>query len=313
MTNKATREIEQRHQRDELAERADAVAPDREGDRAEHAERRGADDQPHGSEQHGGEGVDEARHQPAFLAADQRQADAEQHGEEQNLQHVVAREGVDGGRRNDVDEERPDASALQVARVGGVGVEARRVELGGVDVHARAGREHEADQQPEAERQRRHRLEIDERLHADPADLLEIAGAGDAMHDHAEHDRRDDHGDQFQEGVAEDFELHREVRRDDAEHDAEDQRGDNLVEQRAERGALLPRGGGKYRFGHRIALQPLLRDRVAISAPRRAGATKAAACFPAPAFDGGGVRPGASRSDNATHLIRCPGSRQQVL
>ena len=49
---------------------------------------------------------------------------------------------------------------------------------------------------------RRDDLEVDERLHADPADLLQVAGAGDAMHDHAEHERGNHHLDELDEAVA---------------------------------------------------------------------------------------------------------------
>ncbi len=52
------RHIEQRDQRKQLFERADAVATDGIGDRAEHAERRHAHDQTHGAEQHGRDLVD---------------------------------------------------------------------------------------------------------------------------------------------------------------------------------------------------------------------------------------------------------------
>ncbi len=64
---------------------------------------------------------------------------------------------------------------------------------------------------------------IGQRLDADPADLLEVAGAGNAVHDDTEHDRRHDHRDQLEEGVAQDLEADGKVGNGDAENDAEDQ------------------------------------------------------------------------------------------
>ena len=60
---------------------------------------------------------------------------------------------------------------------------------------------------PMIERERGHDLEVEQRLEADAADLLHVLHAGDAVHDRAEDDRRDEHLDQLDEGVAE--RLHR--------------------------------------------------------------------------------------------------------
>ena len=53
------------------------------------------------------------------------------------------------------------------------------------------------------QRQGRHRLEIEQRLDADAADLLEVAHRADAVHHRAEDHRRDHHLDQRDEAVAE--------------------------------------------------------------------------------------------------------------
>ncbi|MGY4616287.1 hypothetical protein ACVWZ4_001514 [Bradyrhizobium sp. USDA 4472] len=65
------------------------------------------------------------------------------------------------------------------------------------------GLKHLADQKADSERHGRHRLEIDQRLQPDPADALEIAHRGDAVHHGAEDHRRDHHLDQGDEAVAE--------------------------------------------------------------------------------------------------------------
>jgi hypothetical protein len=224
------RDVEQHHQRHELLQRADAILADGIGDRAEHAERRDAYDQAHGAEQHGRDRVDQRGDALALLAADQRQADAEQDGEEQHLQHVVARQRVERGGRDDVHQEGADAFALQLLGIAGIIGERLGIERRGIDVHAVAGSEQIGEQEADHERDRGHDLEIDQRLDADPPDLLEVAGAGDAVHDHAEHDRRDDHRDQLEEGIAQDLQADRKVGSGHAEHDAEDQSGQDLHE-----------------------------------------------------------------------------------
>ena len=234
MTKIGQRDVIQHDQRDELLERADAVFADRVADRAENAERRDAHDQPHDAEQHAGDGVDQRRDLLGLFAADQSERDAEQHGEEQHLQHVVARQRVERRGRNDVEDEAADAGALQLVGVVGVGAERFRVERRSVDVHAVAGAERESEHDAEHERDGGHHLEINQRLDADAADFLEVAGAGNAVHHDAEHDRRHDHRDELEEGVAEDFQADGEVRRQDPERDAQEQCDQHLDEQRFE-------------------------------------------------------------------------------
>ncbi len=104
--------------------------------------------------------------------------------------------------------------------------------LSAIDVHAVAGAEQIGEQKTHDQRDRGHHLEIDQRLDADAADLLEIAGTGNAVHDDAEHDRRHDHRDQFQERVAEDLEPDGELGCRHPEHNAEQQRRQHLDEKR---------------------------------------------------------------------------------
>jgi hypothetical protein len=60
-----------------------------------------------------------------------------------------------------------------------------------------------AHQEPDRQRQRRHRLEIEERLHPDASHLLEVLHRGDAVHHGAEDHRGDHHLDELDEAVAE--------------------------------------------------------------------------------------------------------------
>jgi hypothetical protein len=130
--------------------------------------------------------------------------DAEQHGEEQDLQDVARRERVDDRRRDDVHQEVGDRQVGGARRIrgDGGGIELRRVRVDALaglhDVH-----EHEADE----ERHCRDDLEVDERAQADAADLLHVAHLRDADDDRAENDRRNHHPYQLDEGVAE--RLHR--------------------------------------------------------------------------------------------------------
>jgi len=64
------------------------------GHRPEHSQGRDADDQSHGLEENGRNGVDERR-DLLRLRADKSQADAEDHCEEQHLEHVVTRQRVE--------------------------------------------------------------------------------------------------------------------------------------------------------------------------------------------------------------------------
>ena len=57
--------------------------------------------------------------------------------------------------------------------------------------------------QPEDKRYRGQHLEIDQRLERDPADLGHAGHTSNAVHHRAEDDRRDQHADRLDEGVAE--------------------------------------------------------------------------------------------------------------
>ena len=83
--------------------------PDRIGDRAEHAERRDAHDQAHDPEQNRGDRLDERGDLAPPGSPTSASATPNRIGEEQHLQHVVARQRVERGGRDDVEEEAADA------------------------------------------------------------------------------------------------------------------------------------------------------------------------------------------------------------
>jgi hypothetical protein len=81
--------------------------------------------------------------------------------------------------------------------------EARRADVGKIDIHAGAGLEHIDREQPDHQRQRGQHLEIDQRLERHAPDFGHVRHAGNAVHDRAENDRRDKDADGLDEGVAE--------------------------------------------------------------------------------------------------------------
>src|SRR4051794_26653416 len=70
------------------------------------------------------------------------------------------------------------------------------------ELHADAGLDEVNDREADEERDGRDDLEVDERLRAHAADLLEVAAARDAYDERREDERRDDGLDHVQEDVA---------------------------------------------------------------------------------------------------------------
>ena len=149
--------------------------------------------------------------------------------EQQHLQDIALGEGVDHRGRDDLHQE-IDRAVLHVADPVGICRHRGGVQRARVDVHADAGLERigqdDADQQGEGGDD----LEVDHRLDADPADLLQVAGLRDAQHDDAEHDRGDDHLDQLDEPVAKRLQRLGEIRPYGADDDAQYKGHDDLEE-----------------------------------------------------------------------------------
>ena len=96
------------------------------------------------------------------------------------------------------------------------------VDVPEIDVHAGAGLQQVDRDEPENKRDRGQHLEIDERLERDPPDPGHVGHAGDAVHDRAKDDGRDQHADRLDEGVAEGPHPHACIRVEVAERDAGD-------------------------------------------------------------------------------------------
>ena len=198
-TNSAQTDVEHH---DQVAEREQRRRPEpshRERDGAEGANRRDIHGERDHLEEHLRHGVDGIDHRLA-LRTEGQQREGEHHGEEQHWQHVALRERADRARRDQAEEELAVADRPRLLlHARGVAVRQR----GGVDVHADPRGpgvdQHEAQHQ----RDRRHDLEVDERLDGHAPDALRLADARDSMDDGAEDDRRHDHAHEPDEQVAE--------------------------------------------------------------------------------------------------------------
>ncbi len=146
-----------------------------------------------------------------------REAEAEQHGEEQHREDIALGEGADDGIGDDVEQEVGDADMRCV----GVGGDAGFIERVGIDVEPDAGLHDVADDQADQHRQRGEDFEIDDRLQADAADLGGVGQLADADDHGDEDDRRDHHAHQLHEAVAEGLHLHGDRRPEMAEHDTQ--------------------------------------------------------------------------------------------
>ena len=99
------------HQLTERDQRADAVAAHREGHGAEGADRRQPHHDPDDAEQRAAGLIQDGDQRRDALAERQR-GEPEQHGEEQHLQNLAAREGVDHRVGDDVEDEIDGRQAL---------------------------------------------------------------------------------------------------------------------------------------------------------------------------------------------------------
>ena len=216
--------IERDHQLGERQERRHAVFADGERHRAERPDRRDLHDDPDHAEQGVRCLVDHVEQRLAALA-ERLQAEREQDGEEQHLQDLARRERADDRVGNDVHQELDRALLLGFRHEA---LDRPGVERLDVDVHVAAGLQGVHHDQADDQRNRGQHLEVDQRLEADASDLFHVLHAGDAMHDGAEDDRRDDHLDHLDEGVAERLHLLAEIRIEVPERDTDRDRGEHL-------------------------------------------------------------------------------------
>ena len=151
------------------------------------------------------------------MLAHEGEAEAEEDREEQHLQDLSRGKGADHRLRDDVHQEAGDALVMGLR---GETRDRLDVERLRIDVQPGARLEQVGDHQTDDQGEGREGEEIDERLHADAPDLLEVGHAGDTA-DHGEEDhRRDDHLHELDEGVAERLHLLADLRIEMSEQDA---------------------------------------------------------------------------------------------
>ena len=147
-----------------------------------------------------------------------RERDAEEDGEDGDLQDLAFGDALGEVLREDVDEE---VVPVRGRRSG------RPACVPGVNGEPDAGLADVDGEQADGQRERGDDLEVDERLDAHAADALEVAVAGDADDEHGEDERSDDALDEPQEDVGEEAQLHGELRRVEAELRADDHRDEH--------------------------------------------------------------------------------------
>ena len=134
-------QIEYEDQLDQRSERADSIATDRERHRAEGAERRQAHDHVDGAEHQHRSGIDHVTHRFGALA-EPREHVAEQDRDQHDRQNISARERIDDGVGNDVEQELDDRLLLGLAGVlrNGLRVQRRRIDVEAGARRRRGGR-----------------------------------------------------------------------------------------------------------------------------------------------------------------------------
>ena len=183
------RPVERRHELGVRAEHGEAVVRHGSRHRAEDAERRQRHDVVRELEHDGHDGVHDLEERLG-LRADVRRRDADERREDDDLEHVLLRHRVHDVGRKEVQQRLDEGLRLAPAprpRAAGAGPSP-----GPHDVR---------DRQAERERRRRRDLEVDDRLHAHPADGLDVAGLSDPDDDRREDQRDDQELDEVDEGL----------------------------------------------------------------------------------------------------------------
>ena len=162
------------------------------------ADRRQLHDHPNDTEQRLKQGLDH-RHEWLAALTDRNQCVADEHRDQDDLQHRTLREGISHRLGNDVHEEIDDAVLLASRRL--VFRNTASVERRNVDVHADARLHHIDDHQADHQRERRNDLEVDQRPDTDAADFLYVPHLRDTEDHGAEDDRCKEHLNELDERI----------------------------------------------------------------------------------------------------------------
>ena len=167
----------------------------------------------------------EHRHHRLARLADAYKRKAEEHRQEQHLQQIALGKGADERLRNDADQKGCDRLVFGGGDICADLVTGQRRRI---DVEARARLDDVGDDQADDQGKRREGEEVAERLGDDAPQLADVAHPGDAGDDGQENNRRDDHLDQPDEGIAQRLHGHAGVGIEMADQSANEDRCKNL-------------------------------------------------------------------------------------
>ena len=192
--------VDQQHQLGQRHQGGEAEAGDGHRDQGEHTDRRVVHDHV-GDLEHAFRDALEHLHQGVTqLGLQARQAEAEEHREEDDRQHFTAGHGGKDVRRNQV-EDGFDKRMLMLHFGGGGGVLGDVHGAQGAHVDARARVEHVGQYQADHNGDGGDDLEVDDGLEADTPQLLGVADPGNADHQRGNDNRDNDHLDQADKDI----------------------------------------------------------------------------------------------------------------
>ena len=159
-------------------------------------------------------------------SAEQQERHTDERRDQQHLQDVSTREGVEESRGNDIEEKRHRPARLPRRRA----IARNRFEVLGACGHVqpRPRTDDIDDDQPDDERGGGEHFEVEKRAEAYSADLLELPHPRQPDDDRGKDDRRDEHPYQLDEPVAERAHRDPDLRSQDAQQHARDDAGKHL-------------------------------------------------------------------------------------
>ena len=127
---------------------------------------------------------------------------AEHEGKEQHLQNITLGKGIHYSVGNDIYQEVNRALRIRLCCVSR---QRSGIQLGDIGIHARPWLNDADHQQTDRQSKSRDDFKIEQRLGADPTDLLHVLHSRDAGYHGTKDNRCDDHLDQLDEAVAQRF------------------------------------------------------------------------------------------------------------
>ena len=152
--------------------------------------------------------------------AELRESQAEEHAEEDDLQHIAADKGIADAGWNDVQQKVRKTQMLCGCSVSGDGF---RIQRSRIDVHPPPGTQHGHGYQSHQQRDRGDHLKVKQRFDTYASNFLQVAHARDANDDAGKDDGRKRQADQTDKSITQRLErdclVREEHTHEDAEHD----------------------------------------------------------------------------------------------